>query len=387
MGKKVAIVISTKNRSEFIIELLRYYARIESQHTIYIGDASDPYHINKIIPTIKSLGDKINIVHKQYPEYGRSITDLGTTLNKILEFVEEEYVVGSGDDDYFIPQSLDKCVEFLEYNPDYSSAHGHGTFIRYNEAKEKTIIGGKYNISAYQGDSASERFKMFITRSSVLFFSVHRTRIFRKTYKNVEKLPLHPTLFVEIMPGSMSAILGNSKELDILYLIRGVHESRYKQPELVDTIIESGWSNALEIFINTLSEELRILDGIDEMESKAIVKQGFSDYIELWIKKVYSKKEVTLPENIASPNNISRRMLNRVKQSVPSHLKKFIRNNILPISQEPISQDNNIKKLDGYYDVSGHLSKGLPYYNELSLLILIWDKLFNNKNNELQMRQ
>jgi len=37
--------------------------------------------------------------------------------------------------------------------------------------------------------------------------------------------------------------------------------------------------------------------------------------------------------------------------------------------------------------VSGHLSKALPYYNELSLLLLIWDKLFNNKNNEIQMRQ
>ena len=53
--KKVAIVISTKNRSEKLIELLKYYAEIESQHTLYIGDASDTYHINEIIQQMKNI--------------------------------------------------------------------------------------------------------------------------------------------------------------------------------------------------------------------------------------------------------------------------------------------------------------------------------------------
>ena len=61
MGKKVAIIIPTKNRPEKLIELLKYYAEIKSCHTIYIGDASDSQRINEIIPTIKSLSKYINI--------------------------------------------------------------------------------------------------------------------------------------------------------------------------------------------------------------------------------------------------------------------------------------------------------------------------------------
>ena len=69
---------------------------------------------------------------------------------------------------------------------------------------------------------------------SVLYFSVHRSKIFKKAHKNIEKLPIYPALFEEIMPAFMSVILGNSKKLDCLYLIRGKHESRYKQSKLVE---------------------------------------------------------------------------------------------------------------------------------------------------------
>ena len=184
----VAIIIPTKNRSNKLTELLRYYEEIKCQHKIYIGDASDSCHINEIIPVIKSLSKNINIVHKQYPEYGRSGVDVANTVVKMLEFVEEEYVVFSGDDDYFIPKSLDKCVDFLENNPDYSSAHGYGTFIIDDESDGKAKISGRYIVNDYKADLAYERFKMFSNHFSVLYFSVHRTIIFRKAYKNIEKL-------------------------------------------------------------------------------------------------------------------------------------------------------------------------------------------------------
>ena len=347
-SNKVAIIIPTKNRPEKLIELLKYYAEIKSCHTIYIGDASDSQRINEIIPTIKSLSKYININYKQYPEYGRAQSDSEKTVAKILENVEEEYVVGSGDDDFFIPKSLDKCVDFLEYNPDYSSAHGYGTYIIYNETMGKFIIGGRYNLNEYKADSASERFKLMSNSYSVLYFSVHRSKIFKKAHKNIEKLPIYPVLFDEIMPAFMTAILGNSKKLDCLYFLRGISPIKYKQSKLMEKITDSGWSSAVGIFINTLSEELRAIDGIDEIESKEIIKQGFIDYIEKDIRKVYCKKEVTPLEKI---NNY---MPNRVKQSIPVSIKYFIKNNIF-------SND--------YYDRTGQLSKASPYYYEFKSLL------------------
>lgn len=348
MTKKVAIIIPTKNRSKFIINLLKYYAEIESHHTLYISDASDSYHTNAIIPIIKSLRNDINIIHKQYPEYGRSVVDLGNSVKKILEFVEEEYVVGSGDDDYFIPNSLDKCVDFLENNLEYSSAHGYGTFLVYDDTEGKSFFKERYNINEYKAESASLRLKMYFNNYSPLFFSVQRTKIFRKAYKNFERLPISPDAFVEIMPASMSAILGNSKKLNLLYLIRGINPHRFKQNRLMNQITDSGWSNSVDIFIDTLSEEISILDGIDGKKSKAIVNQRFVDYLE---KNIL---EQNYKNNTLSSKSIKKRILNKFKQSIPFYVKKIIKNKV-------VSND--------YYDASGRLSKESLHYHELKSIL------------------
>ena len=74
MGNKVAIVISTKNRPEFLNTLLTYYAELKSQHTLYIADASDPKHLIKVHALMKSFSDIINIVYKNFPEYYPCLT-------------------------------------------------------------------------------------------------------------------------------------------------------------------------------------------------------------------------------------------------------------------------------------------------------------------------
>jgi hypothetical protein len=128
----------------------------------------------------------------------------------------------------------------------------------------------------------------------------------------------------------------------------------------MEKITDSGWSNSVEIFINTLSEELRVIDGIDEMESKEIVKQGFIDYLEGRIERYYSNKDMV------SLENIKKRVLNKFKQWIPVYVKKFIRNSI---------------PLNDYYDKSGQLSKASPYYFEFrSLLNNIKESREKNEN-------
>ena len=164
-------------------------------------------------------------------------------------------------------------------------------------------------------------------------------------------------MFVEFMPVGLISILGKSKKLNELHLVRGTHETRYKQPKLTEYLLDSEWSRSLEIYINTLSEELGRTDDLGENDAKEIVKQCFLDYIEKVIREVYCKKEVTPLENI------SNRMLNRVKQSIPIYVKKFIKNTIL--SEE-------------YYD-SSVLSKASPYYKEFTLLLSTWKNVHEDK--------
>ena len=58
---KVAILISTMNRPDFLIRTLSYYAKLQSPHPIYIGDSSNPENIRIIKTFIESLKNKLDI--------------------------------------------------------------------------------------------------------------------------------------------------------------------------------------------------------------------------------------------------------------------------------------------------------------------------------------
>lgn len=362
MRKKVAIIISTKNRSNFLVELLKYYNEIECRHTVYIGDASNPKHVEIVLSAIKSLSNKINVVHKQYPEFCRGARDIGVTVKKLLEVVEEEYVVYSGDDDFYIPRSLDKCVDFLETNRDYSSVHGFGNFVKYDENIGKSIIGGRYYLNEYQGASGAERLKMFINKSSNLLMSIHRKESFMRACRNMELLTA--TLFIELMPGSMSTVLGNSKRLNELYLIRGIHDSRDIQPKLIENIIDPEWLHSLQIYIRTLSEEIKTVDSVDEENAKQIVERGLSIYLKRSIEDAYCEREAL------SQKNLSKRILDKMKKIIPLFVKNFINKNIGLFA-------NDKKRLDSICYTSELLPETEPYYKERMAILMSFNKIRN----------
>jgi len=363
MKKRAAIIISTKNRSNFLVELLKYYSEFKCKHTIYIGDASNPKHFEIVMSAIKSLSNKINIVHKQYPEFCRGQIDVGITVKKLLEIVEEKYVVYSGDDDFFIPRALNKCVDFLETNLEYSSVHGFGNYAFYDEKIGKSIIGGRYYLNEYRGLSGAERLEMFNNKSSNLLMSVHRKEVFTEACRNMELLSA--AMFIELMSASMSTILGNSKSLNELYLIRGLHCARYIQPELIENIIDPEWWNSLQIYIRTLSEGIIKVDGVDEEKAKQIVEQGLSIYLKKSIVEVYCER-VTM-----SRRNISECILDKVRKSVPLLVKNLIK--------ESIGMLSNDKRLqDSIYYTSELLPESESYYNERMEILM----LFNRRRND-----
>ena len=57
---KVAILIPTINRSEFLIRQLRYYVSVNSPQAVYISDASEEDR-RRIEDEIKKIGQRLSI--------------------------------------------------------------------------------------------------------------------------------------------------------------------------------------------------------------------------------------------------------------------------------------------------------------------------------------
>ena len=112
---KVAILIPTINRPEFVKRTVLYYDSLKSNHQIYIGDASDAEISRSTLSFLKGIN---NVCVKYFHWKGLRIAQ---TLGKLAEeaSAESNYCAFQGDDDYFIQSSLTECAEFLSKNPDY----------------------------------------------------------------------------------------------------------------------------------------------------------------------------------------------------------------------------------------------------------------------------
>ena len=110
----VGIVIPTKNKSDFIVLQFQYYTKVKSKHTLYIGDSSNKYHSETIKNAIKKYRDHINIEYYYFPDMSAPHVH-----KKIVNIVKEDFIVYAGDDDFYVPETLSKCSEFLKNNDDY----------------------------------------------------------------------------------------------------------------------------------------------------------------------------------------------------------------------------------------------------------------------------
>lgn len=335
---KVGIIIPTRNRSEFVIRQLKYYASVNCRHTIYIGDSSDPEHVQKLENEIKKINGSLNINHWICPELNSySTVFMSKKIQGLLSRVKEKYTTLSGDDDYQIPTSLSLCAEFLENNLDYSSASGYGVSFRlknsgaYGEIKRLADFPRRQ----IETNTASERLVSFMSKYYVPLFSVHRTEESRKCWSQATELD-DWDFGTEILPCAMSLVLGKSKIIDCLGFIRQIHDQRHKPPDIFDWIAGKDWRSSYEVMSNILSGELVVKDKINIDDAKRSVKQSLWAYIINQGSRIYDSQFSTQDtESKIFKINLLSKLRFDIGQNFP-WLKIIYRRAIRPLTATPL---------------------------------------------------
>jgi len=308
----LGIITATKNRSEFVIRGLHYYANVGCPYTIYIGDSSEDEHRERVLAVIDELKGKLNVVHQYYPNTSGHIA-----MKKLAESVIEKYVAWTGDDDFLIPLSLQKCVEFLETNHDYVTAQGKAFVLKLDRSGAYGNIQscGPYSLLDNQYETPSERFLHFMENYWVTEFSVHRTKDFVEDSDSMEKML--ELGFSEVLRCSMSNIQGKSKKLDCLYLVRQVHDQRYTLPRLLDEITSPGWQPTYQAVNERLTKALVDKEGISHELASETVKKGLYKRLTLSMRQYMREAKPTRPtlRQIVKRIPGSQRIYNKFKTS------------------------------------------------------------------------
>lgn len=284
------------DRPDFVIRLIKYYKNINFLGEIFIGDSSSIANHKLLFNMIK----KINYPKIKY--FYLPNQNIEICQQSLAKKVNSDFIVFSGDDDFFIPSGLEKCINFLGQNSEYSVCHGNSFIFN---LKDNLLSGrinylANYTLKKVSEDDSYERFNNILNDYWVSIFSVHRTDEFLLDLELMKNIKLE--FFREKVLSMSSIIRGKSKLLDTNYLYRQVHNKRYSNPKINKLVLDDNFNIDLELCSNLLTKyilkyggkttSLIIKNSFKKQLSKDIYNRSiaYNEYLELNKKNSFLKK-------------------------------------------------------------------------------------------------
>lgn len=326
----VSIVIPTYKRHNFLTRALDYYK--DCGLSIFIADSTPERFKNE---------SKFQCNYFHYPNL-----HVFQKILEVLKKIKTPYIVFCADDDFIVPSTILKCVEFLEKNKEYSVAEGR--LIGFDEITLKGNIGFNHlrdNCDYYnEGDIKERLYKILKVKNDFYlncFYSVHRTDHICDTFnylKNNEYYtktnPEFITCIVEFTLLFFTHIRGKYKNFPFFYGARShgpcVEPSKLKTFHQIDSI-------ELEILKKTVLQYLMEYHPISFDDANSL----FDNFFEHWYN--YYTLPRSLPQKITS--------LQRIKKAI----KRFLPKKILIFKT---SLSNNLHNLISF--IANSLPKGYP---------------------------
>lgn len=344
-SNNVGIIIPTKNRPDFVIRQLNYYSHVNYKGAIYIGDDSTDDNKTILLKAIEKLKSNIKINYQFLP--GQNIEEVQKSLT---EKVVEKYVSFCGDDDFFIPSSLLKCAEFLEFKSDYSVCHGKSYLFG---IKEDALHGPLNFINSYKllelvEDNPIKRFQEHLNNYWVSIFSVHRTEEFLNDLDQIANLALEP--FRERTLSWLPLIRGKSKTLDCVFLLRQIHNRQYENVKRLKLIKNKYFSSDLQKSIIILTNNLVKDDLISKEAAFQMIEKAF---LEIYFPKesLSNEKNIYLVKKFITILKLKNKNLYEFLKNIRNFLFKIHGGKILSITKlsknDPITL-HEIQKLNNF---------------------------------------
>jgi glycosyltransferase domain-containing protein len=269
MTEHIAILTPTMNRSEFVLRALQYYASIDFRGQLVFGDSSRTEERARLHEYIDQFKDRLRITchhceHLPFPNDA-------WTLKELVDRTDSPYMAFSGDDDLLVPNTLQRCADFLDTHPDFSAAHGiFVTFRLPAPGAFGQIVETSYHPNhILLSDSAGVRWKGYIRHALSTQYYVHRKETWQRMYEHLPRV-LSRYLGPEILPCSISAMEGKIAEIDALSVLFQINPERpfgWTTHSIYSLSSEPNWGPAMIGLKEVITDELVRRDGMSASDA------------------------------------------------------------------------------------------------------------------------
>ncbi len=259
MLQNATILIPTHNRSKYLRRIMDYYSNFKVN--ILVCDSSSEPYAQKM--------DK-NVKYEHYKNYSYF-----KKMHNCIKKIKTPYTILCADDDFVIPESVKKCVEFMKKNSEYVSVEGEcEPFLNFNK---KIIYQFTKNHPIDMSDEKpSERLKKLSYGCKIynnIYYCLHRTEnlkfIFDFANKKLKELNLLETFFVYA-----TFINGKHKLLPVLLNVREFipDSGGLKLPPIHELMSDSKFRLKYERLLDFCAEFLSKKEDIDVKTARELIE-------------------------------------------------------------------------------------------------------------------
>lgn len=332
----ITILVPTKNRFYYINKFINYYSTINFSGKIFILDSSNESIRKKIKEKIRKTKN-ISIEYYFSPGYPCAL------MKKFIHRVSTNYVVFSGDDDYFVYSGIRKNLDFLKKNKDFIGCTGEGLSVHSSEDKKKIDYILDYRQAKIITSTSTSRLSSQFRDYKVPIFSIFRKEYFKKFTKPI---PSHNDL-KKVCPDKMiadeyiieSAIVayGKIQYLDHPYLVRHIHAERHIDGLVIgynkDWIKSADYKKSTNYFFRVMATMISQIDKIKKNEARVFFKKLFRQHVSEMIAK--------------SKLSFIKKIIYKIFSTFPilKKLRYLIINNIFSRSYNQVIDNKEYKKI------------------------------------------
>lgn len=365
----LTLILLVHDNTKFPERWIEYANFIKLPYKIYIADGGKTNLFNQYINK-NLINLNLDIDYIKY-DHEKNFTDYYKKSYDILSKVKTPYVLICSDDDFVLPSGIDQALNFLNSNPDYSSARGEILGIKfYKYSNQEKTYGFDYEITTHSSqvstnlehENIEERLFSHLKNFQITFFDIHKTKDLQFAYQKL--LELNPEAYIlhEFITSGFTVLKGKVYRGNFPYLIRdhGPSGTTYKEKKIIthlDWLTKTSWgteyNSMINAFIYYINENEQISKNkynlhkaLIKFYRKRLIYDLYEDDSKLLLMLVHFIIKIEMFFNL-------NKLLSKTKKIFKNKFcKVIIKNNYIIKNKKTIRSNYDLKKIINFFKVN-----------------------------------
>ena len=277
----LTVLIPLKGRDEYTVRISKYLNHISTPFRVIFADGGNSPYIENFLKDKSNLPN-LKYDYLRYP-YDETLGDFHSKMAAATMTLKTPYVLLHDNDDFFITETIQKCISFLNQNPDYNTARGkkYDLHVAHGVYGQPAITGEMYTEypNPVTADTVHARLLDQCSRFHSNYHNVRRSKNVQMTYKLIEIIDFTNYRFAHQAESFLSVVWGKgARQVDGLHLLHqgstaSVGATHF--PPQDQWIMAEYWREDFVGLMDLCGTLIHYYDGIPLLEAREIFADGY----------------------------------------------------------------------------------------------------------------